>query len=58
MVTEFQEGIKLRKQKKAQNPKPLAQSKASQQKLSIPTFGSYFDGSEGSSQVKWVYKIS
>ena len=52
MVTEFQEGIKLRKQKKAQNPKPLAQSKASQQKLSIPTFGSYFDGSEGSSQVK------
>ena len=53
MVTEFQEGIKLRKHKKAQNSKPLVQSKPIERKSpSVLSFGSYLDATDGPSQVR------
>jgi len=52
MITEFQEGIKLGKHKKVQSSKPLVQSKVQQQKTSVPSFGSYLDGSDNPSQIK------
>lgn len=53
MVTEFQEGIKLRKHKKAQNSKPLVHSKPIERKSpSVLSFGSYLDATDGSSQVR------
>jgi len=54
MVTEFQDGVKLRKHKKAaQNTKPLVQSKANR-KLITPTasFNSFLDGSDSVNQLK------
>lgn len=56
MIAEFQEGIKLRKHKKAQNSKPVVQSKAPQQKSpSVHSLSSYLDGSDGTGPVKWVW---
>ena len=54
MVTEFQDGVKLRKHKKAaQNTKPLVQSKANR-KLTTPTvsFNSFLDGSDSVNHLK------
>jgi len=54
MVTEFQEGVKLRKHKKAaQNSKPSVQSKTNR-KASTPniSFNSFLDGSDNFNNLK------
>ncbi|XP_065919668.1 uncharacterized protein [Dysidea avara] len=54
MVTEFQDGVKLRKHKKAaQNTKPLVQRKINR-KVSTPTpsFNSFLDGSDNVNNLK------